>query len=122
MMEQLEVICIECPLGCMVRLDMENGTARNIFGYSCKRGEAYALKEITSPVRMVTSTMKVKNGERPLVSVKTNGPIPKNKIFECMAEINRTEAIAPVSAGDVLIGNAANTGIAIIATKDVGAV
>lgn len=122
MMEQLEVICIECPLGCMVRLDMENGTARNIFGYSCKRGEAYALKEITSPVRMVTSTMKVKNGERPLVSVKTNGPIPKNKIFECMAEINRTEAIAPVSAGDVLIGNAANTGIAIIATKDVGVV
>lgn len=122
MMEQLEVICIECPLGCMVRVDMENGMAQNIYGYSCKRGEAYALKEITNPVRMVTSTMKVKNGERPLVSVKTKEPIPKNKMFECMAEINRTEAIAPISAGDVLIDNVAETGIAIIATKDVGAV
>lgn len=121
-MEQLEVICIECPLGCTVHVDMENGAAQNIFGYSCKRGEAYALKEITNPVRMVTSTIKVKNGERPLVPVKTKEAVPKDKIFQCMDEINRAEVFAPVSAGDILIDNAAGTGIAIIATKDVGAV
>lgn len=118
-MEQVDVICIECPLGCVVRVDMEDGVPRNIFGYSCKRGEAYALKEITSPVRTVTSTIKVKNGEKPLVPVKTKGTIPKNKIFQCMDEIKKTEASAPIASGDILIENVAGTGTAIIATKSV---
>jgi CxxC motif-containing protein len=65
--------------------------------------------------------MKVKNGDKPLVSVKTKNSIPKDKIFQCMEEINRMEVNAPVIAGDVLIKNVAGTGVSIVATKDVNA-
>jgi CxxC motif-containing protein len=118
-MEIKELICISCPLGCMVKVKTENGEIKDITGYSCKRGITYAQKEITNPVRIVTSTVKVDGGEKPLVSVKTKQSIPKSKIFDCMAEIRRTVVKAPVAAGDIIIGNVAGTGVDVVATKTV---
>ena len=120
-MEMRELICIGCPLGCAVNVELEDGKIKNISGYTCKRGESYAREEITNPVRIVTSTMRVKNGDKPLVSVKTKSNIPKNKIFDCMRITNETAVDAPVKAGDILIDNVAGTGVPVIATKDVGA-
>ncbi|MGI6085707.1 MAG: DUF1667 domain-containing protein [Acetivibrionales bacterium] len=121
-MEIKELICIGCPMGCLVNVELENGVIKNISGYNCKRGVTYAQKEITNPVRIITSTIKVNGGEKPLVSVKTKQGIPKYKISRCMDEIRRTIVNAPVSAGDVLIKNAAETGVEVVATKDVGIV
>lgn len=118
-MEIRELICIGCPLGCMVNVEIDNGEIKNISGYTCKRGEVYARKEITNPMRIVTSTIKVNHGEKPLVSVKTRGVIPKAKIFQCMEKINITQINAPVAAGDVIIADVAGTGVDVIATKDV---
>jgi CxxC motif-containing protein len=119
-METREIICIGCPLGCNVQVELDEGGIRTITGFTCKRGETYAEKEITHPMRIVTSTIKVNHGEKPLVSVKTRYEIPKGKIFQCMKEINEIEVDAPVAAGDILIENVAETGVAVIATKDVG--
>jgi CxxC motif-containing protein len=121
-METRELICINCPLGCIVNVETDNGEIKKISGHSCRRGEVYARKEIINPVRIVTSTIRVKNGEKPLVSVKTKNTVPKDKIFECMAEINRKYIAAPVLSGDVIIENVAGTGVDIIATNDVKAV
>ena len=118
-MEKRELICIGCPLGCVVNVELEDGTIKDISGYSCKRGITYAQKEIINPMRIVTTTIKVTGGEKPLVSVKTKQSIPKNKIFDCMNEIRRVVAKAPVAAGDIIIENVAGTGVEVIATKDV---
>lgn len=67
---------------------------------------------------MVTSTVKVEGGRLPVVSVKTSSPIPKEKIFECMAEINKVTLKAPVSIGDVVIEDVLGTGVNIVATNN----
>ena len=56
-------------------------------------------------------------GEIPMVSVKTQAPIPKERIFACMDEIRSIRVAAPVHIGDVVIENCAGTGIPVIATK-----
>ena len=118
-MEKRELICIGCPLGCVVNVELEDGTIKDISGYSCKRGITYAQKEIINPMRIVTTTIKVTGGEKPLVSVKTKQSIPKNKIFDCMNEIRQVVVKAPIAAGDIIIENVAGTGVEVVATKDV---
>lgn len=57
-----------------------------------------------------------------MVSVKTAQDIPKEKIMEVMRCINSIQVHAPVQIGDVLLENAAGTGVNIIASKNIGAV
>ena len=55
------------------------------------------------------------------VPVKTAGEIPKEKIWECMAQIRKARARAPICVGDVLIENVAGTSVAVVATGNVPA-
>lgn len=115
-----ELTCISCPLGCALRVELnENGEVISVSGNTCKRGEEYGRREVTAPVRAVTSTVRVSGGTAPVVPVRTNGNIPKEKIFDCMDEIRSASVNAPVKIGDVIIKNVADTEIDIIATKDV---
>ena len=113
------ITCICCPLGCQITVGMSGGEIIDISGNSCIRGENYACREITAPVRTVTSTVKVTGGTAPVVSVKTRNEIPKNKIFDCIHCIKKISAEAPIQIGDVLLHNAAGTGVDIIATKEI---
>ena len=118
-MEKRELICIGCPMGCMMTVSMENGDVLTVTGNTCKRGDTYARKEVTNPTRIVTSSVRVKGGVLPVVSVKTKSDIPKDKINDCMKALQGVEVKAPVQIGDVLVQNVAGTGVDVIATKDV---
>lgn len=120
-MQVRELTCIQCPMGCQltVTIDGDNVT---VTGNTCPRGEIYGKKEVTNPTRTVTSSVVVEGGELARVSVKTASDIPKGKIFDIMDEIRAVTVQAPVSIGDVIIENAANTGVAVIATKNVRAI
>ena len=115
-----ELICICCPMGCQLSVEMENGEVLSVTGNTCKRGYVYACNEVRSPVRTVTTTIKVTGGEVDRVSCKTREPVPKDKIFEVMEAINKASCKAPVAIGDVLIEDCAGTGVAIVATKAAG--
>jgi CxxC motif-containing protein len=119
-MNKEELICIVCPLGChlIVEEDSNSPTGYKISGNQCKRGEQYAIKEKTNPTRILTSTVKVKNAHLNRLPVKTDGPVPKDKIFECMKEINKVEVTAPVKVGQIIINNILGTGVNVIATRD----
>lgn len=117
-METRELICIGCPLGCPLTVAVD-GQEITVRGQTCRRGEDYARKEILSPSRIVTSSIRVSGGEMAMVSVKTAHDIPKDKIMEIMKEIRRTSAAAPIKIGDVLIANYGGTGIDIVATRTV---
>jgi len=116
-MEKRELICIGCPLGCMLTVDMEDGAVINVTGNTCPRGKAYAEKEVTNPTRIVTSTVRVAGGDRPSVSCKTKSDIPKSKIFDVARALKEVEAKAPISIGDVLVEDVAGTGVQIVATS-----
>ena len=89
-----------------------------VTGNTCKRGADYGAKEVTHPTRIVTSTVCVKNGTIPMVSVKTAQDIPKEKIFDVMKELNRVVVKAPVHREDVIVSDICGTGVDLVATKD----
>ena len=117
-METRELICIQCPIGCRLTVIIDGGEVR-VSGNTCPRGEEYGKKEVTAPTRTVTSTVVVDGGEIARVSVKTASDIPKEKIFDVMKEIRAKSVAAPVYLGDIIIPDAAGSGIDVIATKTV---
>lgn len=110
--------CIVCPEGCSITAEEENGCL-SVSGNKCRRGEAYVRQEAFDPRRNISSTVRVNGGTRPVVSVKTSSPIPKDMIFAVMDEIRRVSVDAPVRSGQVLIANVADTNCGICATTDV---
>lgn len=118
MMEVKRMTCINCPLGCSLEVSV-NGDEISVRGNKCKRGQEYGINEVKDPRRIVTSTMKVTGGDKPLVSVKTDNEIPKTLIFEAMKIINQSSISAPVKIGDILIENILETGVNIVATSSV---
>ena len=119
MMEKRELICIGCPMGCRVTVELDGETVTSVSGYTCPRGKTYAEKEVSNPTRIVTSTVKVAGGSRERVSCKTAQDIPKTKIAEVMAAINKACVEAPVVIGEVLISNVVGTGVNVVATANV---
>lgn len=114
-----ELTCISCPLGCPLRVELdEAGAVLSVTGNTCKRGEDYGRKEVAAPTRTVTSTIKVEGASVPVTSVRTKTDIPKEKIFACMEEIRKAVVKAPVHIGDVVLHNVAGTGVDVTATKD----
>lgn len=121
-MERKELICIGCPLGCNLTVEMDGGQVVSVNGNTCKRGDDYARKELTDPRRIVTSTVPVAGGNLAVVSVKTASDIPKGKIRECLCALKGVTLTAPVQIGDVIVENVADTGVDVIATKSISAV
>ena len=111
-----------CPMGCMLGVEIEDNEVKSVTGNTCKRGDVYARKEVLSPTRIVTSSVKVEGGALAAVSVKTKEDIPKGKIFECVTALKEVCVKAPVHIGDVILTNVAGTGVDVIATKNVGVV
>lgn len=101
-----ELTCIVCPMGCHLSVELdEAGLPVSVEGNRCPRGAAYAKDELTHPTRTLTSTVRLANREGRMLSVKTNRPISKGKLFDAM-EILRTVAVeAPVSIGDVIVAD-----------------
>lgn len=120
-MREIKLVCIGCPLGCPVRVSMEGGEVLEVTGNTCKRGEEYARKEVTDPTRIVTSTVRVRGGRLAAVSVKTASDIPKGRIFDCVRALKTVELDAPIHIGQVVLKDAAGTGVDVVATKTVEA-
>ena len=113
-----ELICTNCPMGCPLRVEYEDGKILSIEGNTCKNGITFGTNEVLYPKRTITSIVKISN-RNGMLSVKSEAELPKEKIFEYMDIINRVAANAPVKVGDVIIENIGGTGINIVATKSV---
>ena len=116
--ETTKIICITCPMGCTLEVTHDGDTITKVVGEECKRGREYAQAELTDPRRMVTSTAKVKGGVHPLVPVYTAAPIPKPLIFDLLATLRKVELQAPVKDGQVVLENALDTGIDVLASRN----
>ena len=116
--DAMEMICIVCPTGCRlkVRKDAE-GKVVSVTGNTCPRGEKYARQEVESPTRMLTGTVRIEGGCLPVLPVITSDPVPKDRIFDVMREINRVTAHAPVHTGDILLENVLGLGVNITASR-----
>lgn len=110
-----KITCIVCPVGCQIDITED----LKISGNQCKRGEAYAKQEMIDPRRMITTTLQTTSLSCPRLSVKTNQPLPKDKIFECLHILHSMIISNNVKIGDIIVSNILKTGVDIIATKDI---
>lgn len=118
-MKKEEMVCIMCPLGCRLVVTLEDNGELLVSGNKCPRGIEYGRQEMTEPLRILTSSVLVKNGDVPLVSVKTNKPVPRRLLNDIMDILRKTVVEAPVKSGDILIQNILDTGADVIATRNV---
>jgi CxxC motif-containing protein/NADPH-dependent 2,4-dienoyl-CoA reductase/sulfur reductase-like enzyme len=112
---RVELVCIVCPQGCRLKVDPANN--HEVSGQTCKRGEAYGRQEIASPTRVITSTVCISGAELLRMPVKTDAPIPKEKIFEAMKLLDELEVKGPVERGTVIVKDICGTGVNFVSTR-----
>ncbi|MBY8990289.1 MAG: DUF1667 domain-containing protein [Candidatus Lokiarchaeota archaeon] len=112
-----EIRCIVCPTGCLVHVENINGELV-IEGHSCQRGEEYAKVEFIAPKRILTTTIRVENGFLPLIPVRSDTPIPKERLQDTLKEIAKIKVKAPIKMGDILIKQVIGLDVNIIASRD----
>ena len=110
-----ELTCIICPRGCHLVVDDD----LNVTGNNCPRGPIYAKNELTHPTRTLTSTVQIISSEEVSLPVKSDKPLPKEKIFDAMEVINKTCVKAPIKIGDIVVKNIFGLDVNIVATKDI---
>jgi len=113
-----KITCIDCPQGCQLEVDVENGYVVGLSGNKCPKGEVYAKQEIENPMRILASTVLTRALNIKMVPVRTSRPIPKSKLFEAIEEIKKIRLSRPVHVGDVIAPNFLGLGVDLISTRD----
>jgi len=116
-----EITCIICPNGCHIQVSETEDGELDIQGATCKRGIEYAGQEFREPKRMLLTTVRIENGILPVLPVRSNVPIPKEKIFEAVQYVSGVAAQAPIKMGDVIVADLFGLGVDVIASRDMEA-
>lgn len=111
-----EIICITCPNGCRMQAEMQEGTLI-LSGNLCPRGEGFARAELTHPTRSLTTTVRTVFPDVPVLPVRTEGEIPKERIFEAMEQLSHIVVSEKLACGDTLLDDLA--GCRVICTSDI---
>jgi CxxC motif-containing protein len=109
--------CTVCPIGCEITVIVEEGKIVDVKGFGCTRGKDYAVREVLDPRRILVTVIRCRNGRLPTVSVKTDKPIPKGKTWEIMRILSGIMVEAPISMGQVIVRDVADSGADIVATR-----
>jgi CxxC motif-containing protein len=112
-----KMVCTVCPMGCRLTVSQNAQGELVVQGNQCKRGERYGKDEFTDPKRTVTTSVYVRGGSMPVVSVRTKTPISKSRIGDVLRVLDGFVAQAPIAVGQVLIPNIAGSGADLVATR-----
>lgn len=114
---QIKILCVTCPKGCSLEVTTDGNTVVEVKS-GCKRGHDYARRELVDPRRMVATSIRIRGGIHPLLPVYTSEAFPKQRIMELQSRLRELELQAPVKMGDVVVNNVLDTGIDILASRD----
>jgi len=112
-----EFICVTCPVGCTIEAVIKEGTLVETRGEACRRGVAFVEEELTAPKRMLTTTVRVRGGELPLVPVRSTEPLPKGLVPDVVARLREVELSAPVGEHQVVLADVLGTGVDIVTSR-----
>ncbi len=115
-----QIICIECPKACNLAVDIENCRVVKVTGNQCPKGEEYAASEIENPLRILTTTVLTEGLALKMLPVRTDRPIPKERIFEAINEIRKIKVNKALRAGDIILGDLLGMGVNLVSTRDAG--
>ncbi|MEG0329763.1 MAG: DUF1667 domain-containing protein [Longicatena sp.] len=115
---KIELDCIVCPMSCRLEVTMnEKNEIEQVSGNSCVRGDVFARQESVCPMRKVSTTIRIKGTNHPLLPVITSQSVPKVKIFDIMKACKTLEVVAPISANQIIVKNIAGTEANLIASR-----
>ena len=112
-----EIICIVCPLGCRMDVELDGTKVKAVQGHQCKKGPKHAQKEVSFPGRILTTTIKTDNPEMPLLPIRSNQEIPKGQLMDCMREIAGHPVKSPVKLGEPIIQNILGLGVDMVSCR-----
>ena len=113
-----KLTCIECPQGCLLSVDVENGKVAKVTGNKCPKGEKYAESEIENPTRVLTSSVLAEELPLRMIPVRTDRPIPKSAMSKAMAQIKKIKVKQFLHMGDIIVKDFLGLGVNLIATRD----
>ncbi len=117
-MVEKKLICVICPVGCEIKASFEGEDLKEIEGFRCAQGEEYAREEFTSPSRILTATVQVNNSRVAQLPVRSNQPLPREKLEEAMLELARVSLEIPIKEGQVIIKDILGTGSDMVASRN----
>jgi len=112
-----ELVCIVCPNGCVLKIEKQNDKWQ-IEGNLCHKGKDFAIEEMTTAKRTITTTVKTSYKKLPYLPVRTDKGIPKKLIFPLMKLINEVIIKKPVHSGEIILENVFDSGVNVISTSD----
>jgi CxxC motif-containing protein len=115
-MKKKELICIECPTGCKLSVDIDGGKLAAVSGNKCPKGQEYAVSEIEDPRRILTSAVLCEGLDIRMLPVRTDKPIPKARLMEAMEAIKKIRVKSAMKAGEVVASDF--FGANLIATRN----
>ena len=111
-----KMYCITCPAGCQLTV-LGSGFEMVVDGNKCERGREFATHEMSNPTRTLTTTVRTKFPGVPVISVRTNGEIPRDKLMTAMRELSEVMIEEELGCGDTVLEDIAKTGVAVIVTS-----
>lgn len=118
MTETRSFLCVSCPIGCPLSVDLEGGKFSMVSGNKCPMGAGYARNEVTNPLRLFTSVVQVEGGALPVCPVRSENPVPLARILDIAGELASVKVSAPIRIGQVILPDVCGVGVDIVATRD----
>jgi len=94
-----EFICTACENNCSVSM--------------------LAMKEAENPTHSVTTTVRTVFPRIPVLPVRTNRSVPKEKVMEIIRELSKVVITEKIGIGEIVAANILGTGSDIIVASDV---
>lgn len=116
-----KIRCITCPVGCSMEVitDKLNGAVLEVKGNECAKGIKFAKEEITNPVRILTTTVKIDSVKSFRLAVRSLEPVPKDLVKDIISELRKIEICPPVKMGQVIGQNLSGSNAKIIASATI---
>lgn len=119
MPERREFICITCPVGCTLQAIVEGEELIEVEGGRCGRGVDFVREELTDPRRTLTTTVQVEGGTLPLVPVRSEAPLPKERLLDVARVLREVVLSAPVAQHEVVLEDVLGSGVDIITSRSI---
>jgi CxxC motif-containing protein len=88
-----------------------------IEGNKCEKGREFAIHEVSNPSRTLTTTVRTKFPGVPVISVRTDGEIPRDKLMDAMKELSNVVVETELNCGDTVMEDIVKTGVNVIVTS-----
>jgi len=110
-------VCVVCPIGCEIDVVHYGGKIISMEGNKCEKSEEFVSQELIEPMRILTTTVRIKWSKWAVIPVRTDKAVPKRLFPRIMKQLRRIRLQAPVNMLDVVVKDVLDTGANIIATR-----